>query len=107
MPPLYDVVLIAPTGEVWTLAGYERVTSGALQQEYFLGQSWVVTPAPLEDLRKSEAEWAKLAELPSSKARWSERGASLTSFRGLTMDSAEPRLLVRSKDRRLTVHMAS
>jgi len=52
VPPLYDVVLIASTGEVWTLAGYERVTSGALQQEYFLGQSWLVTPAPLEVFKK-------------------------------------------------------
>jgi hypothetical protein len=67
IPPAYDVVLIASTGEVWTLAGYERVTSGALQQEYFLGQSWLVTPAPLEDLRKAEAEWAKLAALLSAK----------------------------------------
>ena len=41
------------------------VTSGALQQEYFLGQSWLVTPAPLEDLRKAEAEWARLAQLLS------------------------------------------
>lgn len=24
LPPLYDVTLIASTGEVWTLAGYER-----------------------------------------------------------------------------------
>jgi len=72
VPPLYDVVLIAPTGEVWTLAGYERVTSGALQQEYFLGQSWVVTPAPLENLRKAEAEWAKLAALLSAKGEAAE-----------------------------------
>ena len=67
VPALYDVVLIASTGEVWTLAGYERVTSGALQQEYFLGQSWLVTPAPLEDLRKAEAEWARLATLLGNK----------------------------------------
>ena len=72
VPPLYDVVLIGSTGEVWTLAGYERVTSGALQQEYFLGQSWVVTPAPLEDLRKAEAEWAKLAALLSAKGEAGE-----------------------------------
>jgi len=63
VPPPYDVVLIASTGEVWTLAGYERVPSGALQQEYFLGQSWIVTPATLEDLRKAEAEWERLAKL--------------------------------------------
>ena len=56
------------TGEVWTLAGYERVTSGALQQEYFPGQSWLVTPAPLEDLRKAEAEWARLATILDSKS---------------------------------------
>jgi len=68
VPPLYDVVLIASTGDVWTLAGYERVTSGALQQEYFLGQSWLVTPAPLEDLRKAEAEWARLATILDSKS---------------------------------------
>ena len=41
VPPLFDVVLIASTGEVWTLAGYGHVTSGALQQEYFLGQRWL------------------------------------------------------------------
>ena len=63
VPPLYDVTLVASTGEVWTLAGYERVQSGALQQEYTLGQSWLVTPAPLEDLRKAEAEWARLAQM--------------------------------------------
>ena len=65
VPPLYDAVLISSTGAVWTLAGYERVTSGALQQEYSLGQSWIVTPAPLEDLRKAESEWARLATLLS------------------------------------------
>ena len=58
VPPLYDAALISSTGDVWTLAGYERITSGALQQEYFLGQSWIITPAPLEDLRKAENEWA-------------------------------------------------
>jgi len=39
------------------------VLSGALQHEYTLGQSWIVSPAPLEDLRKAESEWARLAEL--------------------------------------------
>ncbi len=63
VPPLYDAVLVSSPGAVWTLAGYERVTWGALQQEYSLGQSWIVTPAPLEDLRKAENEWARLASL--------------------------------------------
>ena len=44
IPPLFNVVLLGTTGESWTLAGYERVASGALQQEFFLGQSWLVTP---------------------------------------------------------------
>ena len=65
VPPLYDAVLISSAGAVWTLAGYERITSGALQQEYTLGQSWILTPAPLEDLRKAENEWARLAALLS------------------------------------------
>ena len=43
IPPLFDVVLLGTTGESWTLAGFERITSGALQQEFFLGQSWLVT----------------------------------------------------------------
>jgi hypothetical protein len=63
VPPLYDVTLISSTGEVWTLAGFERVASGALQHECTVGQSWVVTPAPLEDLRKAENEWARLAQV--------------------------------------------
>src|SRR5438309_11380331 len=44
IPPLYDVQLVSSTGEVWVLAGYQRVLSGALQHEYTLGQSWIVTP---------------------------------------------------------------
>ena len=53
----------------WTLAGYERVTSGALQQEYLLRQSWVATPAPLEDLRRAENEWALAKLLAEVKSR--------------------------------------
>ena len=68
VPPLYDVILIASTGAVWTLSGYERIQSGTLQHEYTLGQSWLVTPAPLEDLRKAEAEWARLAEILAKQA---------------------------------------
>jgi hypothetical protein len=61
--PLFDVVLLGTTGDSWTLAGYERSTSGALQQEFFLGQNWLVTPAPLEELRNAENEWARLSKL--------------------------------------------
>ena len=59
VPPLFDVVLVSSTGNAWTLAGYERIPSGALQHEYMLAQSWIVTPAPLEDLRNAELEWAR------------------------------------------------
>ena len=84
------------------------MTSGALQQEYFLRQSWLVTPAPLEELREGRGRVGEAAALLSSKGAAGVREArSLTSLRGLTMGSAKRRLLVRSKDRRLTVRMAS
>jgi hypothetical protein len=63
IPPLFDVQLVCSTGEVWTLAGYERVTTGVLREDVTLGQAWLITPAPLEDLRHAELEWARLAEL--------------------------------------------
>jgi hypothetical protein len=62
VPPLYGAVLISSTAAMWTLAGYERITSGAPQHEYSLGQSWIIVRALLEDhLRKAENEWARLA----------------------------------------------
>jgi hypothetical protein len=65
IPALFDVQLVCSTGAVWTLAGYERVTTGVMREDVLLGQAWLVTPAPLEDLRKAELEWARLAELVS------------------------------------------
>ncbi len=62
LPPLYDVQLISLNGEVMTLAGYERVVAGVLQQDYVLGQSWIVTPGPIEDLMHAEAQWRDAAE---------------------------------------------
>jgi hypothetical protein len=66
VPPLYDVALLSSSGEVWTLTGHERIRGGPLQQEHAMVQSWLVTPAPLEDLRKAELEWARLSELVAS-----------------------------------------
>jgi hypothetical protein len=63
VPPLYDVALVASTGEALTLTGHERISAGPLQEETLLGQSWIVAPAPLEDLRRAENEWQRLAEL--------------------------------------------
>jgi hypothetical protein len=63
VPPLYDVALVASTGDAWTLTGHERINAGPLQQETLLGQSWLVAPASLEDLRRAENEWQRLAQL--------------------------------------------
>lgn len=60
-PPLYDVTLIACTGEIWTLAGYEWTEAGALQHEHCYGQSWLVEPAQTDDVIRAEREWAKAA----------------------------------------------
>lgn len=37
------------------------VADATCEQDYCLGQSWLVAPAPLEDLRKAELEWGRLA----------------------------------------------
>jgi hypothetical protein len=69
VPPLYDVAIVASTGEAFTLTGHERINAGPLQQETLLGQSWLIEPGPLEDLRKAENEWARLAaEIEALKA---------------------------------------
>ena len=68
VPPLYDVALLSSSGEVWTLTGHERILGGPLQQEHAVVQSWLVSPAPLEDLRKAEAEWGRLEEILARQA---------------------------------------
>lgn len=50
IPPLYDVVVLASTGETWTLAGFERIEAGPLRQLHFVAQSWIVEPAAVQDL---------------------------------------------------------
>jgi hypothetical protein len=56
-PPLYDVSLVASNGESWTLAGYERIEAGALQHVHFVGQSWFIEPAAIQDLIQAERKW--------------------------------------------------
>ena len=56
MPPLYDAVLIASTGAMWTLAGYERITSGALQQEYTWATLYIGRPAASDGKRNNRHE---------------------------------------------------
>ena len=45
IPALYDVVLIASTGERWILTGHERIQSGPLAHEYAVAQTWILEPA--------------------------------------------------------------
>ena len=40
-----------------------RASSAVMREDVMLGQAWLITPAPLEDLRKAELEWARLLEL--------------------------------------------
>ena len=56
-PPLYDATLVASNGESWTLAGYERIESGPLRHVHFVGQSWVIEPAAIQDLIQAERKW--------------------------------------------------
>ena len=56
--PLYDVTLVASTGECWTLAGFERVEAGPLRHVHFVGQSWIVEPAASQDLIDAELKWS-------------------------------------------------
>ncbi len=56
--PLYDVTLVASTGECWTLAGFERIEAGPLRHVHFVGQSWIVEPAAIQDLIDAELKWS-------------------------------------------------
>ena len=58
---LYDAALVAALGDVWVLAGIERVVGGPMSLEHSLGQSWIITPAPIEDLIRAEAEINRLS----------------------------------------------
>lgn len=61
IPPLYDVALLAGTGETWTLAGFERIEAGPLRQLHFVAQSWIVEAAAVQDLIDAERKWAAAA----------------------------------------------
>ena len=55
-PPLYDVSLVASNGGSWTLTSYERIEAGPLRHVHFVGQSWIIEPAPIQDLIQAERE---------------------------------------------------
>ena len=59
IPALYDVVLIASTGERWVLTGHERIQSGPLAHEYAVAQTWILEPAAVQDLIDVEFKWSQ------------------------------------------------
>jgi hypothetical protein len=63
VPPLYGAVLISSTAAMWTLAGYERITSGAPQHEYSLGQSWIIVRALLRTCARPKTSGLDLPPL--------------------------------------------
>lgn len=48
---------MASNGESWTLAGYERIEAGPLRHVHFVGQSWIIEPAAVQDLIQAEHKW--------------------------------------------------
>jgi hypothetical protein len=60
IPPLYDVAIVAASGPVWTLSGYERVETDTLEPQFF-GQAWMVEPASIQDLIDAERNWSHAA----------------------------------------------
>jgi hypothetical protein len=59
--PLYDVALIASSGNTWTLAGFERVEAGPLRALHVLGQSWLIEPVAMQELIEVERKWSAAA----------------------------------------------
>jgi hypothetical protein len=56
--PLYDVTLVASSGESWTLAGFERIEAGPMRHVHLVGQAWIVEPASIQDLIDVERKWS-------------------------------------------------
>ena len=63
IPSLYDVAIVAASGDVWVMSGVERVVGGPLGHEHWLGQSWLIRPGPTDDLIRAENEVNRLAGL--------------------------------------------
>lgn len=50
-PPLYDVKLLESDGHRFTLTGYEYHSGGMPPRIQIVGQTWVMTPLPDEDMK--------------------------------------------------------
>ena len=51
--PLYDVTLVASSGESWTLAGFERIEAGRMRHVHLLGQAWIIEPVAIQEFHLS------------------------------------------------------
>lgn len=58
IPPLFDVTLVASTGETWTIAGFERIEAGPMRHVHLLGQAWLIEPVAIQDLIDVERKWS-------------------------------------------------
>ena len=56
--PLYDVTLVAGTGESWTLAGFERIEAGPMRHVHLVGQAWIIEPVAIQELIDVERKWS-------------------------------------------------
>lgn len=59
--PLYDVTLVASSGEIWTLAGFERIEAGPMRHVHLVGQAWIIEPVVIQDLIDAERKWSAAA----------------------------------------------
>ena len=55
---LYDVTLVASSGESWTLAGFERIEVGPMRHVHLVGQAWIIEPVAIQELIDVERKWS-------------------------------------------------
>ena len=48
---------MASNGESCTLAGYERIEARLLRHVHFVGQSWIIEPAAIQNLIQAKHKW--------------------------------------------------
>lgn len=59
IPALYEVQCIGTSGESIALSGHERIEAGPMRKECLVGQTWLLEPAPVQDLMDAEAKWLR------------------------------------------------
>lgn len=61
VPPLHDVVLLGMSGDWMSMAGFEEIPDGPLQDARRFQQTWLLEPAANRDLSKAERHIERLA----------------------------------------------